>query len=201
MKEKTLTRCPWGPGGDELMQRYHDEEWGVPVHDDNTHFEFLILEMFQAGLSWLTVLRKRDAFRLAFASFDPKRVAKFGQANVARLLNDTGIIRNRLKIEVAVNNAKKFLEVQKEFGSFDKCIWDFVDGKPVVNTWKDISEIPPRTELSDRVSADLKKRGFKFVGSTIMYAHLQATGLVNDHVINCFRYREVGEEKEPNPKH
>ena len=115
--------------------------------------------------------------------------------------NDTGIIRNRLKIEVAVNNAKKFLEVQKEFGSFDKCIWDFVDGKPVVNTWKDISEIPPRTELSDRVSADLKKRGFKFVGSTIMYAHLQATGLVNDHVINCFRYREVGEEKEPNPKH
>ena len=189
MKEAALIRCPWGPGGGELMQRYHDKEWGKPVHDDNTHFGFLVLEMFQAGLSWLTVLRKREAFGLAFDGFDPERVAKFGQADVARLLNDTGIIRNRLKIEAAVNNAKRFLEVQKEFGSFDKYIWGFTGDKPVVNAWKDIAEIPPRTELSDSISADLKKRGFKFVGSTIIYAHLQATGLVNDHVTTCFRWK------------
>jgi len=186
-----LQRCDWGPGGGELMMRYHDEEWGKPVHDDNTHFEFLVLEMFQAGLSWLTVLKKREAFRQAFVNFGPKRVAKFGAEDVARLLSDAGIIRNRLKIESAVNNAIRFLEVQKEFGSFDKYIWGFVDGKPVVNAWKDISGIPPRTELSDRISADLKKRGFKFVGSTIMYAHLQATGLVNDHVTGCFRYSQL----------
>jgi DNA-3-methyladenine glycosylase I len=184
-----IKRCPWG--GDELLTAYHDEEWGIPVHEDKTHFEFLVLEMFQAGLSWLTVLRKRKAFRKAFAGFDSKKVAKFGAEDVAKLLNDAGIIRNRLKIDAAVNNAKRFLEVQKEFGSFDKYIWGFTGGQPVVNARKDLSEIPPRTELSDRISADLKKRGFKFVGSTIVYAHLQATGLVNDHVISCFRYRQL----------
>ena len=194
MTPDSLKRCPWGPGGGELMQQYHDEEWGKPVHDDNTHFEFLVLEMFQAGLSWLTVLRKREAFRKAFAHFDPKRVSKFGAEDIARLLADAGIIRNRLKIEAAVNNAGRFLEVQKESGSFDKYIWGFVGGKPVINKWKTISEIPPRTELSDRVSADLKERGFKFAGSTIVYAHLQATGLVNDHITSCFRYREVSVE-------
>lgn len=184
-------RCDWGPGGGELMQRYHDEEWGVPVHDDRTHFEFLVLEMFQAGLSWLTVLRKRDAFRRAFAGFDPQKVASFNSDNIARLLNNTGIIRNRLKIEAAINNAARFVEIQQEFGSFDKYIWGFVGNKPVVNSWRDISQIPPGTELSDRISADLKQRGFKFVGSTIIYAHLQATGLVNDHVTGCFRWKEV----------
>ena len=202
MKEDKLIRCPWG--GDELMIHYHDEEWGVPVHDDNTHFEFLVLEMFQAGLSWLTVLRKREAFRKAFANFDPKRVARFNAQDIARLLNDAGIIRNRLKIAAAVNNAKRFLEVQQEFGSFDKYIWGFVGGKPVVNKWKTLADIPASTELSDRVSADLKKRGFKFAGSTIVYAHLQATGLVNGHVTSCFRYREVGEGSTkfqlPNPR-
>lgn len=189
MKEGGLTRCPWG--GDGLMTAYHDEEWGVPVHDDNTHFEFLALEMFQAGLSWLTVLRKREAFRKAFAGFDPKKVAKFNAEDVAKLLTDAGIIRNRLKIEAAVNNARRFLEVQKEFGSFDNYIWGFVGGKPVVNKWKTLAGIPASTELSDRVSADLKGRGFKFVGSTIVYAHLQATGLVNDHVTGCFRYQQL----------
>jgi DNA-3-methyladenine glycosylase I len=173
------------------MQRYHDEEWGLPMHGDSGHFEFLVLEMFQAGLSWLTVLRKREAFRKAFAGFDPDKVARFGPKDVERLLGDAGIIRNRLKIEAAVNNAKRFLEIQQEFGSFDKYIWGFVDGRPVVNGWGDISKVPPRTELSDRISADLKKRGFKFVGSTIVYAHLQATGLVNDHIKGCFRFAEL----------
>lgn len=198
MKEDNLIRCPWG--GDEVMMAYHDEEWGVPVHADNTHFEFLVLEMFQAGLSWLTVLRKREAFRKAFVNFDSKKVAKFGAEDVARLLGDAGIIRNRLKIEAAINNAKRFLEVQKEFGSFDKYIWGFVGGKSVVNKWKTLAGIPASTELSDRVSADLKGRGFKFAGSTIVYAHLQATGLVNDHVINCFRYKEVNREETPSTK-
>jgi DNA-3-methyladenine glycosylase I len=174
------------------MRRYHDEEWGVPVHDDNKHFEFLVLEMFQAGLSWLTVLRKRDAFRKAFAGFNPKVVATFDDGDTARLLADAGIIRNRLKIAAAINNAKRFLEIQKEFGRFDKYIWEFVSDEPVVNAWKDLSQIPPRTELSDRLSADLKKRGFKFVGSTIVYAHLQATGLVNDHITGCFLYSQSG---------
>ena len=189
MSEAQVTRCPWG--GDAMMTAYHDREWGVPVHDDRTHFEFLALEMFQAGLSWMTVLKKRAAFIKAFAGFDPRKVAAFSEKDIARLLGDAGIIRNRLKIAAAVNNAQRFLEVQKEFGSFDKYIWGFVGGKPLVNAWKSLSEIPPRTELSDRLSADLKKRGFKFVGSTIVYAHLQATGLVNDHITSCFRYREV----------
>jgi DNA-3-methyladenine glycosylase I len=189
VKGVQVVRCSWG--GDELLMRYHDVEWGVPVHTDNTHFEFLVLEMFQAGLSWLTVLRKREAFSKAFAGFDLRLVAEFGPGEVARLLNDTGIIRNRLKIAAAINNAARFLEVQKEFGSFDKYIWGFVGGKPVINAWKNLSQVPPRTELSDRVSADLKKRGFKFAGSTIVYAHLQAMGLVNDHITGCFRYAET----------
>ena len=185
-----LKRCDWGTN-DPLLLKYHDEEWGVPVHDDRVHFEFLVLEMFQAGLSWMTILRKREAFRKAFAGFDPANVDKFREKDVARLLNDAGIVRNRLKIEAAINNASRFLEVQTEFGNFDKYIWGFVHSKPVVNKWKNISEIPAMTELSDRVSADLKGRGFKFVGSTIVYAHLQATGLVNDHVTRCYRYKEV----------
>ena len=189
MQSGDLTRCGWG--GDELMIRYHDEEWGVPVHNDTRHFEFLVLEMFQAGLSWQTVLRKRVAFRKAFADFDPQKVAKFGPGEVARLLGDAGIIRNRLKIVAAITNAQRFLEVQKEFGSFDKYIWSFVGGRPVVNRWKTLSEIPANTDLSDRVSADLKKRGFKYVGPTIVYAHLQATGLVNDHLAGCFRHKQV----------
>ncbi len=173
------------------MRRYHDEEWGVPVHDDRKHFEFLVLEMFQAGLSWLTVLRKRDAFRKAFAGFDPERVAEFDDKDVARLLTDAGIIRNRLKIAAAINNAARFIEIQGESGSFDKYIWRFVNNKTLVNEWKDISQIPPRTELSDSLSTDLKKHGFKFAGSTIVYAHLQAAGLVNDHITGCFRYRQT----------
>ena len=190
MNESALTRCPWDTDG--IMRRYHDEEWGVPVHDENKHFEFLVLEMFQAGLSWLTVLRKRDAFRKAFAGLNPKVVATFDDGDTARLLADAGIIRNRLKIAAAINNAKRFLEIQKEFGSFDKYTWGFVGDKPVVNAWKDLSQIPTRTEISDRLSADLKKRDFKFVGSTIVYAHLQATGLVNDHITGCFRYSQSG---------
>ena len=189
MKTAQVTRCPWG--ADELMLRYHDEEWGVPIHDDRKHFEFLVLEMFQAGLSWMTVLRKRQAFIKAFAGFGPLKVATFDDEDIARLLGDTGIIRNRLKIAAAINNAAHFIQLQKEFGSFDKYIWDFVGGKPLVNKWETIAQIPPRTELSDHLSADLKQRGFKFVGSTIIYAHLQATGLVNDHITGCFRYREV----------
>jgi DNA-3-methyladenine glycosylase I len=191
MNDDNLIRCPWGPNGGELMQHYHDEEWGKPVHDDSIHFEFLVLEMFQAGLSWLTVLKKREAFRKAFAGFDPVKVSKFSAENRTKLLNDTGIIRNRLKIEAVVNNAVCFLETQKEFRSFDRYIWGFTGGNPVMNAWEDLSNIPPRTELSDRVSADLKKRGFKFAGSKIVYAHLQATGVVNDHITACFRYLEL----------
>ena len=187
MNESTLTRCSWGADG--IMRRYHDEEWGVPVHDDRKHFEFLILEIFQAGLSWLTVLKKRDAFRKAFADFYPELVADFDYKDIARLLTDSCIIRNRLKIAAAINNAARFMEIQKESGSFDKYIWKFINNKTLVNEWKELSQLPPRTELSDSISADMKKRGFKFVGSTIVYAHLQATGLVDDHIIGCFRHR------------
>ena len=189
MNEAAVTRCPWGADG--IMRRYHDEEWGVPVHEDRKHFELLILEMFQAGLSWLTVLRKRDAFKKAFADFNPDLVAEFDDKDVARLLTDAGIIRNRLKIAAAINNAARFTEIQKELGRFDKYIWSFLDNQTLVNEWNDLSQIPPRTELSDRISADLKKRGLKFAGSTIVYAHLQATGLVNDHITGCFRYRQT----------
>ena len=170
------------------MQAYHDTEWGVPVHDDRRHFEFLLLEGAQAGLSWLTVLRKREAYRRAFAQFDAAEVAAYGEKEIARLLSDPGIIRNRLKVRAAVTNAAAFLKLQQEFGTFDAYVWSFVKGKPIRNKWRSMKKIPPRSPESDALSRDLIRRGFKFVGSTIVYAHLQATGLVNDHLIGCFRY-------------
>lgn len=190
MSEQGLTRCPWCEGAD-LYRRYHDEEWGVPAHDDQRHFEFLVLESAQAGLSWSTILKKRENYRKAYRGFDPRVVARFGPRDRERLLNDAGIVRNRLKIESSINNAKRFLEVQEEFGSFDNYLWGFVGGKPLVNKWKTLSEIPAKTDLSDTVSKDMKKRGFRFVGSTIIYAHLQAVGVVNDHLISCYRYGEL----------
>jgi DNA-3-methyladenine glycosylase I len=178
------TRC-WG--GDPTMTAYHDKEWGKPLHDDRKIFEFLILEGMQAGLSWRTILDKRENFRRAFHGFDARKVARYTERDVRRLLGDAGIIRNRLKILAAINNAKRFLEVQKEFGSFDRYIWGFVKGKPVVNRLRSFSEMPAKTPLSDLISKDLKARGFKFIGSTIVYSHLQATGVVNDHLVTCFR--------------
>ena len=179
-------RCPWCLGSGQYL-RYHDEEWGVPVHDDRRLFEFLILEAAQAGLAWSTILNKRDNYRRAFARFDPAKVARFGARDVKRLLADAGIVRNRLKIESAIANACAFLEVQREFGSFDAYLWRFVDGQPLQDLRRDMSKVPARTPLSDCVSKDLKKRGFRFVGSTIMYAFMQAIGMVNDHLIGCFR--------------
>jgi len=173
------------------MIDYHDREWGVPVHDDRLLFEFLILEGAQAGLSWSTILNKREHYRKAFDGFDPSKVARYGEARIQKLLQNEGIVRNRLKVAAAVANAKAFLAVQKEFGSFDAYIWRFVDGRPVRNTWRDISEIPARSAISDAMSKDLVSRGFRFVGSTICYAHMQATGMVNDHLTTCFRYAEV----------
>jgi DNA-3-methyladenine glycosylase I len=184
------TRCPW-PGDNPLYVDYHDSEWGTPVHDDVRHFEFLVLEAAQAGLSWLTVLKKREAYRAAYRGFDPARVARFGARDVQRLLADAGIIRNRLKITSSINNAKRFLEVQKEFGSFDAYLWGWTGGKPLIGRWEAMSEVPPRTELSDAISKDLKARGFSFVGSTIIYSHLQAVGVVNDHLLSCFRRKEL----------
>src|SRR5512135_2737712 len=183
-------RC-WGEVEDPLMRDYHDFEWGTPIHDDRKMFEFLVLEGMQAGLNWMMILRKREAFRRAFKDFDPVRVARFTARDVARLLRDPGIVRNRLKIEAAINNAKRFLEVRKEFGSFDRYIWGFVGGKPVQSRLRSFAEMPASTPLSDRISQDLKTRGFKFVGSTIVYSHLQATGIVNDHLVGCFRNREI----------
>ncbi len=180
-------RCPW-PSDDPLMLRYHDEEWGVPVHEDRKHFEFLILEGAQAGLSWTTILRKREGYLAAYRGFDPAAVARFTDKSVARLLADPRIVRNRAKIASSIGNARAFLKVQGEFGSFDRYLWAFVDGKPVVNRWTRLSQIPPSTPLSDQVSKDLKQRGFTFVGSTIVYAHLQAVGVVNDHLVGCFRH-------------
>lgn len=171
--------------------RYHDEEWGVPVHNDLTHFEFLILEGAQAGLSWATILKKREGYKKAFANFDPEKVAKFTDKKLEKILLDPSIVRNRLKVYAAVNNAKRFLEIQKEFGSFDKYIWSFVNGKPIVNRRKTLKDVPATTKESDALSKDLIKRGFKFVGSTVIYAHMQATGLVNDHLEECFRYKET----------
>ena len=185
-----VPRCPWSETN-ELNLPYHDTEWGTPVHDDVRHFEFLVLEAAQAGLSWLTILKKRDAYRAAYRGFDPARVARFGARDVARLLADAGIVRNRAKIASSINNAKRFLEVQKELGSFDAYLWGWTGGKPLVNHWKTQSEIPPRTELSDAISKDLKDRGFGFVGSTIIYSHLQAVGVVNDHLVTCFRWKDV----------
>lgn len=191
MKEKV--RCSWCLKTENYM-KYHDEEWGVPVHDDQKHFEFLILEGAQAGLSWLTVLNKREGYRKAFADFDPVKVARFTEAKCEKILLDPGIVRNRLKVYGAVNNAKRFLEVQKEFGSFDKYIWSFVGGKPIINKWSSLGQIAPTTKESDALSKDLVKRGFKFVGSTVMYSHMQACGLVNDHIASCFRYNEVNKK-------
>jgi DNA-3-methyladenine glycosylase I len=191
MDEDSKNRCPWCEGAD-LYRRYHDEEWGVPVHDDRKHFEFLVLESAQAGLSWSTILKKRENYRKAYRGFDPQIVARFGARDIERLLKDAGIVRNRLKIESSINNAKRFLEIREEFGSFDAYLWGFVGGSPVVNRRRILSEIPAKTELSDRISKDLKTRGFRFVGSTIIYAHLQAVGVVNDHLVDCFRYGELG---------
>ena len=185
-----MNRCGWATN--ELSIAYHDAEWGVPLHDDRGLFEFLILEGAQAGLSWDTILRKRDNYRKAFDNFDPAKVARYADAKCAKLLLDEGIIRNRLKVASAVSNAKAFLKVQKEFGSFDKYIWGFVGGKPLVNKLKNVSEVQAKTDISDALSKDLKKRGFNFVGSTIMYAFMQATGMVNDHLTTCFRYKEAG---------
>jgi len=185
---KTLQRCEWSQGNSELYENYHDQEWGVPVHEDQKIFEFLILESAQAGLSWSTILKKRENYRKAFAGFDPKKVSKFSEKDVERLMQDAGIIRNRLKILAAISNAKSFLEVQKEFGSFDAYIWNFVGGKPIVNKRESLKTIPAQTEISEKLSKDLKKRGFKFLGPVVCYAHMQATGMVNDHVVSCFRY-------------
>ena len=186
---KERVRCAWA--ANELMHAYHDEEWGVPAHDDRRHFEFLVLEGAQAGLSWAIILRKREGYRKAFAEFDPAKVARFTEKRVEKLLLDPGIIRNRLKVNGAVKNAQRFLEVQEEFGSFDDYIWRFVDGKPKVNAWKSVKQVPATSKESDALSKDLKKRGFTFVGSTVMYAHMQACGLVNDHTTDCFRYRAL----------
>ena len=192
-KTPTPTRCAW-PGSDPLYIDYHDREWGVPVHDDRLLFEFLILEGAQAGLSWITILRKRDAYRRAFAGFDPEVVARFDDVKVAELLADPGIVRNRLKIGSAVGNARAFLQVQEEFGSFDAYLWRFVDGRPVQNARRTQAEIPANTPQSDALSRDLKQRGFRFVGSTICYSHMQAVGMANDHLVDCFRWRELGGE-------
>ena len=185
-----LPRCAWC-GADPVYRAYHDEEWGVPLHDERALFEFLVLEGAQAGLSWLTILKKRAGYRRAFDQFDAGRIARYTEADVARLLADPGIVRNRLKIEAAIANARATLRLREECGGLDAYFWRFVDGRPVVNAWRGIGEVPARTALSDTISKDLKRRGFKFVGSTIVYAHMQATGMVNDHTVDCFRYREL----------
>ena len=190
MSEKT--RCQWSTGGNELYIDYHDREWGVPQHDDRMLFEFLILEGAQAGLSWSTILNKREGYRKAFSGFDPVKVARYDKAKIAKLLQDPGIVRNRLKVESAVINARAFLAVQEEFGSFDTYIWQFTNGTTIQNSWKAMKQVPASTKESDAMSKDLKSRGFKFVGSTIMYAHMQATGMVNDHTIDCFRWKQLG---------
>ena len=189
-------RCPWSYAGmNEAYVRYHDQEWGVPVHDERTQFEFLLLEGAQAGLSWATILKKRQGYREAFADFDPAAVARFGPAEVERLMGFPGIVRNRLKIESAIINAQKTLVVQDEFGGLDAFLWSFVDGNPTINHWQDMAEVPAHSAASDRLSKELRRRGFKFVGSTIIYAHMQATGMVNDHLITCFRHAECQNPK------
>ncbi len=189
--DATKTRCAWVRLDNPLMLDYHDREWGVPVHDDRKHFEFLILEGAQAGLSWSTILNRREGYRRAFANFDPEKVARFTPARIEKLLLDPGIIRNRLKIESCVRNARAFLTLQQEFSSFDAYCWRFVDDKPKLNHWKSTQQIPATSPESDAFSKDLKQRGFNFVGSTILYAHMQAVGMVNDHLTTCFRYREL----------
>ncbi len=189
---EVMERCPWC-GTEELYVRYHDEEWGVPVHDDRKQFEFLVLEAAQAGLSWITILRKREGYRKAYVGFDAQAVARYGEQQVERLLANPGIVRNRRKVEASVNNAARFLEVQGEFGSFDRYLWRFVDHEPVRNRWHTLDEIPARTPLSEEVSEDLRRRGFTFLGPTVVYSHLQAVGLVNDHLVSCFRYRQLSQ--------
>ena len=184
------TRCEWA-GDDPLYRQYHDREWGVPVHDDRALFELLILEGAQAGLSWITILRKRESYRRAFDGFDPERVARYGEAKVRALLADPGIVRNRLKVRSAVSNARAFLAIREERGSFDRFLWEHVGGEPITNAWRSLAEVPATSAESDALSRNLKRRGFKFVGSTICYAFMQAAGLVNDHTVDCFRYREV----------
>ena len=188
---QSFTRCAWVPLNDPLYVEYHDLEWGMPVHDDRLLFEFLVLEGAQAGLSWKTILHKRQAYRSAFDGFLPESVSKYGELEIGRLMENQGIVRNRLKINAAIINARAFLSVRKEFGSFDSYIWDFVEGKPVINKWTSIKEIPAKSPLSDSLSKDLLKRGFKFVGSTICYSFMQATGLINDHTIDCFRFSQL----------
>jgi DNA-3-methyladenine glycosylase I len=185
-----MKRCDWANRG-ELEQSYHDHEWGVEIHDDRTLFEFLVLEGAQAGLSWSTILRKREGYRKAFDNFDARKISKYSENTVSRLLTNSEIIRNRLKINAAITNARAFLQVQKEFGSFDRYIWQFIHGKPVQNSWRKMTDIPSITPGSDAMSKDLQKRGFKFIGPTICYAFMQAVGMVNDHVVDCFRYREL----------
>jgi len=185
-----IIRCSWC-GTDPLYMAYHDNEWGVPVYDDAKLFEFLILETFQAGLSWITILRKRENFRKAFDNFDYQKISRYDEIKFDELIQNAGIIRNKLKIKATISNAQAFITIQKEFGSFNKYIWKFVNGKPIVNKYNNLQEIPAKTNLSDKLSKDLKKRGFKFVGSTVIYAHMQATGMVNDHIKNCFRYKEL----------
>ena len=184
------TRCAWC-GTDPLYKAYHDNEWGVPVYDDAKLFEFLVLETFQAGLSWITILRKRENFRKAFDNFDYEKIALYDNEKYESLLQDAGIIRNKLKVKATISNAKAFIAIQKEFGSFSNYIWRFTNGKPIANSFESLKEIPAKTTLSDRLSIDLKKRNFKFVGSTVIYAHMQATGMVNDHIKSCFRYKEI----------
>jgi DNA-3-methyladenine glycosylase I len=188
---KSHQRCVWAQNGNELYIRYHDEEWGVPVYDDRKQFEFLILEGAQAGLSWSTILNKRAGYRAAFADFDPEKIVRFGQRDVTRLLNDAGIVRNRLKIAAAIANARCFLQLQEESGSFAKYLWKFVGDRPIQNRIEEHQQVPATSRESDAISKDLKKRGFKFVGSTIIYAHMQATGMVNDHLLSCFRHKQV----------
>lgn len=185
-----INRCQWA-GSEPVSIRYHDREWGVPLHNDKKLFEFLVLEGAQAGLSWITVLKKRDAYRKAFDNFDFKLVAKYGENKVRQLLDNAGIIRNELKVRSAIRNARAFIQVREEFGTFNKYIWQFVDHTPITNKWRKSGDLPAKTELSDEISKDLKKRGFNFVGSTIVYAHMQATGMVNDHTTDCFRYKEI----------
>lgn len=192
-KEIKIKRCPWCEDN-ELYIKYHDEEWGVPVHDDRKHFEFLVLESAQAGLNWITVLRKRENYMDAYNNFDPMKVSEYDDKKIEELIKNPGIIRNRRKIEASISNAKSFLKIQKEFGSFDKFIWRFVNNKQIINSWKNISEIPQRIALSDEISEVLKRKGFRFVGSTIIYAHMQAVGLVNDHIIGCFRFNQLLEK-------
>lgn len=183
-------RCQWA-NGDPLYEKYHDEEWGTPLYDDQLLFEFLILEGFQAGLSWITILRKRENFRRAFSNFDAKKVARYGEADIERLMQDAGIIRNKQKILAAINNAQRYLDIQKEWGSFSDYFWHFTGGKPIVNHLESMGQIPAKTPLAEEISKDMKARGFKFVGPTIIYAHMQATGMVNDHMVNCFRWSQV----------